>query len=137
MEAIGSTQNRDTAFQPHHPLHKPESASTVSLKHLLASAAHLGHAKERTDPAAYANVYGFRHGLAIIDPRETLTALRRAAAVLKGVVEQDGIVVFVGSPNRGIDRAVTENAKRLGPNGFAVLRWSPGELKKLLLPSSY
>lgn len=66
--------------------------------------------------------------MAIIDVRHTLSALRTAAQVVKKTVAQDGIVLFLGSLHRGIDRAVEENAKRLGRNGFATLKWKPGTI---------
>jgi ribosomal protein S2 len=44
---------------------------------------------------------------------------------VRGVVERDGIVVFLGT-TKGTERAVIENAKRLGRNGFASTKWLPG-----------
>lgn len=74
-----------------------------------------------------AQVYGTRAGLSYIDLRQTLPALRRAAQVVKDVVERDGIVVFAGSL-KGAERAVWENAKRLGENGYGVTKWLPGTI---------
>lgn len=59
--------------------------------------------------------------------RQTLPHLRRAAEVVRGIVERDGIVVFVGSL-KGAERAVWENAKRLGENGYGVTKWLPGTI---------
>lgn len=47
--------------------------------------------------------------------------------MVKEVVERDGIVVFVGSL-KGAERAVWENAKRLGENGYGVTKWLPGTI---------
>lgn len=47
--------------------------------------------------------------------------------MVRAVVERDGIVVFVGSL-KGAERAVWENAKRLGENGFGVTKWLPGSI---------
>ncbi|GAA5995090.1 mitochondrial 37S ribosomal protein uS2m MRP4 [Rhodotorula paludigena] len=124
---LGSTQNRDTVFQPHHSLHRPPAPPAVTTSHLVAAGAHLGHSPAHTHRAALPLVYGTRTGISYIDLRQTLPALRRAAQIVKGVVERDGKVLFVGSL-KGAERAVWENAKRLGENGFGVTKWLPGTI---------
>ncbi|GAA6036642.1 hypothetical protein JCM8097_001267 [Rhodosporidiobolus ruineniae] len=124
---LGSTQNRNTTFQPHQTLHNPPAPASLTTSHLVAAGAHLGHSPSNTHRAALPFVYGTRTGISYIDLRQTLPALRRAAQVVKGVVENDGKVVFVGSL-KGAERAVWENAKRLGENGFGVTKWLPGTI---------
>ncbi|BGP36670.1 hypothetical protein JCM10449v2_000571 [Rhodotorula kratochvilovae] len=124
---LGSTQNRDTTFQAHHTLHRPPAPPAVTTSHLVAAGAHLGHSPANTHRAALPLVYGTRTGVSYIDLRQTLPALRRAAQVVKGVVERDGKVLFVGSL-KGAERAVWENAKRLGDNGYGVTKWLPGTI---------
>ncbi|GAA6050456.1 hypothetical protein JCM3770_002605 [Rhodotorula araucariae] len=124
---LGSTQNRETTFQPHHALHRPPAPPAVTTSHLVAAGAHLGHSPANTHRAALPLVYGTRTGISYIDLRQTLPALRRAAQVVKGVVERDGKVLFVGSL-KGAERAVWENAKRLGDNGYGVTKWLPGTI---------
>jgi small subunit ribosomal protein S2 len=126
LEGLGSSQTRSNTFQPHHSLHRPMDAVDVTLSHLIASAAHLGHSTSLTNPHSSSFTYGTRNGISIIDVRQTITHLRRAAEVVRGVVERDGIVVFLGA-TKGTERAVIENAKRLGKNGFASTRWVPGK----------
>lgn len=128
FEELGSTQTRSNTFQPHHSLHRPVPSTSLTLSTLVASGAHLGHALDKSHPASYSHIYGTRNGVAVIDVRHTLAALRTAAQVVKKTVMQDGIVLFLGSLNRGIDRAVEENAKRLGANGFGTLKWKPGSI---------
>ncbi|KAK4055340.1 hypothetical protein OIV83_000623 [Microbotryomycetes sp. JL201] len=127
FEQLGSTQNRSTTWQPHHTLHRPPTAAQLTTAHLVASGAHLGHSPSLSHRAALSQVYGVRSGTCYIDLRQTLPALRRAAQVVKQVVERDGSVVFVGSL-KGTDRAVFENAKRLGENGFGVTKWLAGTI---------
>ncbi|GAA5865486.1 hypothetical protein JCM8547_001261 [Rhodosporidiobolus lusitaniae] len=127
FEELGSTQNRDTTFQPHHTLHRPPAPTSLTTSHLVAAGAHLGHSPQNTHRAALPFVYGTRTGVSYIDLRQTLPALRRAAQVVKGVVENDGKVLFVGSL-KGAERAVWENAKRLGENGYGVTKWLPGTI---------
>ncbi|GAA5980733.1 hypothetical protein JCM10908_001757 [Rhodotorula pacifica] len=127
FERLGSTQTRDSTFQPHHSLYRPPSPAELTTSHLVAAGAHLGHARQHTHRSALPLVYGTRSGVAYIDLRQTLPALRRAAQVVKGVVERDGKVLFVGSL-KGAEQAVWENAKRLGENGYGVTKWLPGTI---------
>ncbi|BGP52866.1 hypothetical protein JCM8202v2_000423 [Rhodotorula sphaerocarpa] len=127
FERLGSTQSRDNTFQPHHNLHRPPNPSDLTAAHLVAAGAHLGHSRQHTHRAALPLVYGTRQGVAYIDLRQTLPALRRAAQVVKGVVERDGKVLFVGSL-KGTEQAVWLNAQRLGENGYGVTKWLPGTI---------
>ncbi|GAA5826899.1 hypothetical protein JCM11251_002149 [Rhodosporidiobolus azoricus] len=127
LTELGSTQNRDTTFQPHQTLHNPPSPASLTTSHLVAAGAHLGHSPSNTHRSALPFVYGTRTGVSYIDLRQTLPALRRAAQVVKGIVENDGKVLFVGSL-KGAERAVWENAKRLGENGYGVTKWLPGTI---------
>lgn len=127
FEQLGSTQNRGNTWQPHHTLLKPVSPPALTQSHLVAAGAHLGHSPSLTNRAFYPHVYGTRTGISYIDMRQTLPHLRRAAEIVRGVVERDGIVVFVGSL-KGAERAVWENAKRLGKNGYGVTKWLPGTI---------
>ena len=87
----------------------------------------MGHSPALTHRAAFPHIYGTRTRISYIDLRQTLPALRRAAEVVRSTVEKGGIVVFVGSL-KGTERAVWENAKRLGENGFGVTKWLPGSI---------
>lgn len=106
----------------------PPSAEELTLTTLVAATAHLGHNTGVTSVHAYPFIYGTRSGISIIDLRQTLVQLRRAANVVRETVENDGIVVFL----RGVDGsagAIQAAAKRLGPNGYAVTRrWLPGTI---------
>ncbi|KAL8286166.1 hypothetical protein RQP46_004654 [Phenoliferia psychrophenolica] len=124
---LGSTQNRQTTWQPHQTLLRPPTPVSLTQSHLVAAGAHLGHSPSLTHRAALPLIYGTRASLSYIDLRQTLPALRRAAQIVRGVVERDGIVVFVGSL-KGAERAVWENAKRLGENGYGVTKWLPGTI---------
>ena len=112
---------------PHHSLHAPPTPPSATLGHLLASGAHLGHSPALSHRAFFPLLYGTRSSISYIDLRQTLPHLRRAAEIVRGVVERDGIVVFVGSL-KGAERAVWENAKRLGENGYGVTKWLPGTI---------
>ncbi|SCV68358.1 BQ2448_479 [Microbotryum intermedium] len=124
---LGSTQDAASQYRPHHNLSRPPTPLTTTMSHLVASGAHLGHSTSLTHRAAIPSIYGIRTGISYIDLRQTLPALRRAAQVVRGVVERDGIVVFVGSL-KGTEKTLWTNAQRLGPNGYAVTKWLPGTI---------
>lgn len=128
LEAIGSTQTRENAWQPHHSLSRSHSPSSLTLSHLLASTAHLGHNTSLSSPMAFPYIYGTRHGISIIDVRETLSALRRAAALVRSTVENDGIVLFLGGGMKETEKVLAKNAAKLGENGYSTNKWMPGTL---------
>lgn len=124
----GSTQTRASSFRPHRARLDPVGAHELTVSHLLAATAHVGHRLSSLNRAASAFVYGKRHDVAIIDvERHTLPALKRAAAVVRDVASRDGVVLFLGTAP-GTQRAVLDAAKRLGQNGYHVTkeRWMPG-----------
>lgn len=127
FEKLGSTQNRSNTWKPSHSLHRPITPPALTQSHLVAAGAHLGHSPTLTHRSAFPHIYGTRAGISYIDMRQTLPHLRRAAEIVRGVVERDGIVVFVGSL-KGAERAVWENVKRLGKNGYGVTKWLPGSI---------
>ncbi|CAD6897755.1 unnamed protein product [Tilletia controversa] len=127
---LGSTQTRHTAFRPHKTRLEPLTAKELTLSHLLASTAQVGHTLSSFARANQANVYGVRHKLAIIDvEKATLPALRRAAAVVRSICERDGVILILGT-RPGQQAAVLSAAKRLGENGYHVTtdRWLPGSI---------
>ena len=72
---------------------------------------------------------GTRHGLSIIDVRETLSALRRASNLVRSTVEKDGIVLFLGGGAlKDVEKVLGKAAAKMGRNGYAAGRWMPGTL---------
>jgi small subunit ribosomal protein S2 len=127
---LGSTQTRENSYRPHHGRLNPITARQLTVSHLMAATAHVGHAKSSLSRASAGFVYGTRNGQTIIDlERFTLPALRLACKVVKETVYRDGVVVFLGTAE-GTEHAIVTAAKRLGKNGFHVTggRWLPGTL---------
>lgn len=127
---LGSTQTRENSYRPHHGRLNPITARQLTVSHLMAATAHVGHAKSSLSRASAGFVYGTRNGQTIIDvERFTLPALRLACKVVKETVFRDGVVVFLGTAE-GTEHAIVTAAKRLGKNGFHVTggRWLPGTL---------
>ncbi|KAL4400436.1 mitochondrial small ribosomal subunit protein [Malassezia pachydermatis] len=130
LGGLASTQSRDTSFRPFKLRTQPIEGYELTLSHLLAATAQMGHAKQHVKHSYGPLLYGYRHGQAIIDvERATLPALRRAVQVVRQIAENDGIILIVGTrPNlRSVVRSAVE---RLGANGFhvSVDRWTPGVL---------
>lgn len=130
MAGLASTQTRDTSFRPFKVRTQPLEAHQLTLSHLLAATAQMGHAKQHVKRSFEPLLYGYRHGMAVIDvERATLPALRRAAQVVRGITENDGIVLIVGT-RPDLRPSIRSAVERLGANGFHVSteRWLPGVL---------
>jgi len=128
FENLGSTQTRDLTFQPHHSLHRAVAPHDLTMSALMATGAHLGHAKTLLRPAFLPYAYGTRADITIIDLESTLPLLRRAANVVRAVAQNGGTVVFVGS-NEALRPSVIKAAQRMGRNAYHVgSRWKPGTL---------
>ncbi|QRW00269.1 ribosomal protein S2 [Ceratobasidium sp. AG-Ba] len=125
---LGSTQTRDTSFQPHHTLHKPVRPSELTMSALVAAGAHLGTSPASTRPTFLPYAYGHRAGITIIDLDTTLPLLRRASNVVREVAKSNGLILFVGT-NENLAPCVRKAAQRLGSQGFHVgTTWKPGTL---------
>ncbi|KAG8906246.1 37S ribosomal protein, mitochondrial [Tulasnella sp. 403] len=125
---LGSTQNRENTFQPHHPIHRPVNPNSLTLSALLAAGAHLGHASSLLRPAFLPYAYGTRAGITIIDLDQTLPLLRRAANVTREVARKAGSILFVGT-HESLRPAVIKAAQRMESNGYQLsTRWKPGSL---------
>ncbi|EPQ26775.1 uncharacterized protein PFL1_05753 [Pseudozyma flocculosa PF-1] len=140
LATLGSTQTRASSFRPHKMRLNPVTAQELTLNHLVASTAQMGHSLSSLKAANQPFIYGTRHDVAIFDlERATLPALRRAAHVVREVAERDGVILFVGT-RPGQQASVLQACKRLGSNGFHVTaeRWMPGVITnapKLLAPA--
>lgn len=140
ISEMGSTQHRANTFRPHKMRLNPVDAHQLTLRHLVASTAQVGHSMTRFSKAQQPFIYGHRHGVAMFDlEKATLPALRRAASVVKAICERDGVVLFVGT-RPGQQASVLAATKRLGKNGFHVTteRWMAGVITnapKVLAPA--
>ncbi|OCH95610.1 ribosomal protein S2 [Obba rivulosa] len=128
----GSTQTRDSTFQPHHELNRPKAPSELALSSLMAAGAHMGHSQTLMNPNFMPYAYGVRSGITIIDLDHTLPLLRRAAKVVRATAAKGGSIVFIGT-RPDLRPTVRKAAERLGSQGFHVgERWMPGTLTNKL-----
>ena len=97
-----------------------------TLKDLLEAGVHFGHKSHRWNPAMRDYIYGERHGIHIIDLRQTVPMMYQSIAFLRQTVAGGGRVLFVGSKRQAQD-IVEETAGKTGQY-FINHRWLGGML---------
>ena len=102
------------------------SESVVSMKQLLESGVHFGHATRRWNPKMAKYIFTSRNGIYIIDLQKTANQIEKAYAALLEIVKNDGKVLFVGTKKQAQD-AVKEEALRTG-HYYVNQRWLGGTL---------
>ena len=100
--------------------------SVVSMKELLESGVHFGHATRRWNPKMSRYIYTARNGIYIIDLQKTANEIEKAYQVLNGIVANGGKVLFVGTKKQA-QEAVKEEATRCG-HYYVDQRWLGGTL---------
>ena len=100
--------------------------SVVSMKELLESGVHFGHATRRWNPKMSRFIYTARNGIYIIDLQKTANEIEKAYQVLNGIVANGGKVLFVGTKKQA-QEAVKEEAVRCG-HYYVDQRWLGGTL---------
>ena len=100
--------------------------SVVSMKELLESGVHFGHATRRWNPKMARYIYTARNGIYIIDLQKTANEIENAYQVLNGIVANGGKVLFVGTKKQA-QEAVKEEATRCG-HFYVDQRWLGGTL---------
>src|SRR3954447_4855039 len=98
----------------------------LSMKELLESGVHFGHHTRRWNPKMKRYIYGARNGIYILDLHQTIGLFDQAAAFLRGVAEDGGNVLFLGTKRRAQD-PIRIAAKRSG-SFFVNERWLGGML---------
>ena len=100
--------------------------SVVSMKELLESGVHFGHATRRWNPKMARYIYTARNGIYIIDLQKTANEIEKAYTVLNEIVANGGKVLFVGTKKQA-QEAVKEEATRCG-HFYVDQRWLGGTL---------
>ncbi len=100
--------------------------SVVSMKQLLESGVHFGHATRRWNPKMKKYIYTSRNGIYIIDLQKTADQIEKAYAALLEIVKNEGKVLFVGTKKQAQD-VVKEEAERCG-HYYVNNRWLGGTL---------
>ena len=100
--------------------------SVVSMKELLESGVHFGHATRRWNPKMSRYIYTARNGIYIIDLQKTANEIENAYVALNTIVANGGKVLFVGTKKQA-QEAVKEEATRCG-HFYVDQRWLGGTL---------
>jgi small subunit ribosomal protein S2 len=100
--------------------------SAVSMRELLEAGVHFGHQTRRWNPKMKRFIFTERGGIYIIDLQQTLELLGEAQDFVRGLAEQNKVVLFVGTKKQAQD-AVAEQATRVGMP-FVNQRWLGGLL---------
>ncbi|MCR5231540.1 MAG: 30S ribosomal protein S2 [Acholeplasmatales bacterium] len=102
------------------------SESVVSMKQLLESGVHFGHATRRWNPKMQKYIFTARNGIYIIDLQKTANQIESAYAALLEITKDEGKVLFVGTKKQA-QEAVKEEAARCGMY-YVNQRWLGGTL---------
>ena len=101
----------------------------ATMKDLLESGVHFGHPTRHWHPKMRGYIYHARNDIYIIDLHQTLGALEKSYELLRGVAEEGGTVLFVGTKRQGQD-TIQEQAQRCGMP-YVDKRWLGGMLTNL------
>ena len=100
--------------------------AVVTMKQLLESGVHFGHATRRWDPRMAPYIFTSRNGIHIIDLKLTQQKIEDAYVALNQIVKDGGTVLFVGTKKQA-QMAVREEAARTGMF-YVDQRWLGGTL---------
>ncbi|MFC4387427.1 30S ribosomal protein S2 [Gracilibacillus marinus] len=100
--------------------------AVISMKQLLEAGVHFGHQTRRWNPKMKKYIFTERNGIYIIDLQKTVKKVEEAYNFIKGVAENGGTVLFVGTKKQA-QESVKEEAIRSGMY-FVNQRWLGGTL---------
>lgn len=100
--------------------------AVVSMKQLLESGVHFGHATRRWNPKMAPYIFTSRNGIYIIDLKKTAEEIEKAYQALFKIVQDGGKVLFIGTKKQA-QEAVKVEAIRTG-QFYVDQRWLGGTL---------
>jgi len=98
----------------------------VQVQDLIEAGVHFGHRASRWNPKMRPYIYGKRNLIHIIDLRETVRGMLRAAKFVAKVASRGSLVLFVGT-KRQAKEAIEREAQRCGMP-YVSERWLGGTL---------
>jgi len=109
--------------------------AVVSMKQLLESGVHFGHATRRWNPKMAPYIFTSRNGIYIIDLKRTAKEIEIAYQALLDIVQNGGKVLFVGTKKQA-QESIRDEAIRSGQY-YVNQRWLGGTLTNFLLHDLY
>jgi small subunit ribosomal protein S2 len=103
-----------------------ETTAVVTMKNLLEAGVHFGHQTRRWNPKMKRYIFGERNGIYIIDLQQTLERIDTAYRFVRGLAEDGGTVLFVGTKKQ-TQEAVQRQAERANCP-YVNYRWLGGML---------
>ncbi|MEX1006119.1 MAG: 30S ribosomal protein S2 [Acidimicrobiia bacterium] len=98
----------------------------VTMKQLLEAGVHFGHQTRRWNPKMAPFIYGERNGIHIIDLRQTLDQVHKAADYVKDLAANGGTILFVGTKKQA--QSPVEMAANDSSMPYVNYRWLGGML---------
>lgn len=98
----------------------------VTLRELVEGGMHFGHRASRWNPKMEPYIFGKRNLIHIIDLRETVRGIVRAAKLIEHVTSEGGDVLFVGTKRQA--RNTVQNEARRCKMHYVSERWIGGTL---------
>lgn len=98
----------------------------ITVKQLLEAGVHFGHQTKKWNPKMAPFIFTDRNGVYIIDLEKTLRYLVEACDYVKGIAEQGGSILFVGT-KRQAQEAILDAANKTGMP-YVNQRWLGGML---------
>ena len=96
------------------------------MKQLLEAGVHFGHQTRRWNPKMNKYIFTERNGIYIIELQQTVKKVGEAYDFIKGIAEEGGQVLFVGTKKQA-QEAIKEEAERAGQL-YVNERWLGGIL---------
>jgi len=100
--------------------------AVISMKALLESGVHFGHRTNKWNPGMRPFIFTERNGIHIIDLQQTVKAINNAYNIIRDLVQNGGVVLFVGT-KRQAQETVHDEAIRCGMP-YVTERWLGGML---------
>ena len=82
----------------------------ITIKQLLEAGVHFGHQTRKWNPKMKRYIFAAKNGIYIIDLQQTLLLLNEAYEFVKNLVNEGGVVLFVGTKKQ-IQDIIENNAK--------------------------
>lgn len=102
------------------------TVSVISMKSLLEAGVHFGHRTRRWHPKMRTFIFTERNGIHIIDLQQTMRQVNTGYAIVRDIVREGGLVLFVGTKRQAQETIKTE-ADRCGMP-YVIQRWLGGTL---------
>jgi len=100
--------------------------TVVSMKALLETGVHFGHRAKKWNPKMKPYIFTERNGIHIIDLQQTLTSLEDGFELVRDMVANGGIILFVGT-KRQSQETIQQEAERC-QMPYVNQRWLGGTL---------